>query len=264
MLSDNRPQALRTSFDQVPEDYEAARPGYPPALIADIVALAALPPRATILEIGCGTGQATLPFALRGDELTCLDIGSALLRLARQKFAPYPNVQFLEADFALWQGPPRSFDLVMAATAFHWIPAAVAYPKAAELLKDTGSLALFANEYHSVTPGFVDDLYTLEQAVVPEWSDPRLPPGLDRRIAEAAAAVDATRLFAPVVVRTYPWSRTYRTEEYLRLLNTYSNYRSLGEARRSELFQGIAALLDTKYGGALTRAYVSVLFLAHR
>ena len=110
----------------------------------------------------------------------------------------------------------------------------------------------------------MDDLYTLEQAVVPDWPDPRIPPALDRRIAEAAVALDATRLFAPVVVRTYPWTRTYPTQEYLRLLNTYSNYRSLGEATRGELFRGIASLLDGKYGGALTRAYVSVLFLAHR
>ena len=74
MPTDPRPTHFRTSFDQVAEEYDAERPGYPPALIDDIVALAALPSPARILEIGCGTGQATQPFAERGDRFQTVKV----------------------------------------------------------------------------------------------------------------------------------------------------------------------------------------------
>ena len=264
MLPEERPKQFRSSFDQVAEDYDAARPGYPLPLITDIVTLAALPAPARILEVGCGTGQATLPFAQRGDHLTCLDIGPALLRIARENLAAYPNVQFHLADFEAWTAPAGAFDLVMSATAFHWISPDIGYLKAAQLLKETGSLALFANEHCGFNPAFAADLYEVDRALVPDWPDPRNPPELERRITEAARTLDATRLFAPAVIKTYPWSQVYTTASYLRLLNTYSNYRSLGDATRTRLLQAIADLLDQKYAGTTTRRYRSVLFLAHK
>ncbi len=58
---------LRATFDRAALLYDEARPGYPEALFDDVVSLSRLPPGGRILEIGCGTGQATLPFACRGD-----------------------------------------------------------------------------------------------------------------------------------------------------------------------------------------------------
>ena len=69
------------------------RPGYPPAIIDAIIALAALPPEGKMLEIGCGTGQITLPFALRGYTILALEPGDALAALAMQKCRPYPRVE---------------------------------------------------------------------------------------------------------------------------------------------------------------------------
>ena len=85
-MLDKQPLSYRTSFDQTALEYDAVRPGYPPALIEDSVTITGLPSPARILEIGCGTGQATLPFAERGDRLTCLDIGAEMLAGARPKF----------------------------------------------------------------------------------------------------------------------------------------------------------------------------------
>ncbi len=50
----------RESFDQVAQLYDRARPDYPDALFADILAYAQLPADARILEIGCGSGQARI------------------------------------------------------------------------------------------------------------------------------------------------------------------------------------------------------------
>ena len=62
-MSSKSQQLLRTTFEQVPELYDRARPNYPVEIFDDLVELAQLPQSARIIEIGCGTGQATLPLA---------------------------------------------------------------------------------------------------------------------------------------------------------------------------------------------------------
>jgi ubiquinone/menaquinone biosynthesis C-methylase UbiE len=264
MPADKRPITFRASFDQAAEDYDAVRPGYPPGLINDIVTIAALPTNAHILEIGCGTGQATMPFAQHGYQLTCLDIGVALLAIAQRKFTSFPNVRFHLVAFEDWPAQPDMFDLVMSATAFHWIAPEVGYPKAAYVLKDTGSLAIFSNEHLPFTSGFAADLYQVEQRLVPEWSEPYADHNLDAAIAETAATINATNLFEPVIIRKYPWSQVYTTMEYIRLLNTYSNYRNLERQSRTQLFRAIADLIDRKHDGTITKSYLAVLYLAQK
>lgn len=264
MPVNERSRAFRTSFDHVAEEYDAIRPGYPPALINDIVTMTALPVHARILEVGCGTGQATMPFAERGYQLTCLDLGGALLAIAQRKFAAYPQVHFHHVAFEDWISQPNMFDLVMSATAFHWVAPDIGYPKAADFLKDTGSLAIFSNEHRPPDPEFAADMYQLEQDIVPEWPDPRIGSDIEGAIAETTAMINTTQCFEPVIVKTYPWSQAYTTTEYLRLINTYSNYRSLVEDSRTRLFHGIADLLDRRYGGTITKDYLAVLYLARK
>ena len=62
----NARMSLRTIFDQAALDYDEVRPGYPEELIEDVISISAIPKDGRILEIGCGTGQATIPFAKRG------------------------------------------------------------------------------------------------------------------------------------------------------------------------------------------------------
>ena len=69
---------LRETFDQVAELYDRARPNYPAEVFDDLAALARLPDGARILEIGCGTGQGTLPLARRGYRVICVELGSDL------------------------------------------------------------------------------------------------------------------------------------------------------------------------------------------
>lgn len=69
-----------------------------------------------VLEIGCGTGQATLPLAERGCNVAGVEMGENLARMARSKVERYPNVRIVTARFEDWDPRGASFDMVFAVT----------------------------------------------------------------------------------------------------------------------------------------------------
>ena len=135
---------MRAIFDEVPELYDRARPGYPSEVFDDLAVLAGLPESARILEIGCGTGKATAELAARGFRITCIELGAELAALAQRKL---PAVAVIHGDFETWRPSAAAFDAVVAFTAFHWIDPSVRYEKAASLLHAGGVLAVVATEH---------------------------------------------------------------------------------------------------------------------
>lgn len=84
-MTDDRNQ-LRTTFNQVALLYDQVRPGYPEALFDDVVSLSLISPVGRILEIGCGTGQATVPFARLGYRILCIELGKNLATVAKKNW----------------------------------------------------------------------------------------------------------------------------------------------------------------------------------
>lgn len=72
----------KRTFDTAARLYDEVRPGYPEDLVRDVVSLSGIPQGGRILEIGCGTGQATEAFAARGYRMVCLDIGVNMAAIA--------------------------------------------------------------------------------------------------------------------------------------------------------------------------------------
>ena len=140
-------RSLRTTFDHAAKLYHDVRPGYPEQLIEDVVSLSEIARGGRILEIGCGPGKATIPFAKRGYTMLCLELDRELAALATENCRPYPEVKIENISFEDWSLQREAFDLVISAQAFHWIPPEVGYAKAAAALRDDGSIALFWNHY---------------------------------------------------------------------------------------------------------------------
>jgi SAM-dependent methyltransferase len=254
----------RFTFNQVALDYNAVRPTYPEALVEDILALSSFPQKGRILEVGCGSGQATLPFARRGFSIVCLDIGPGLIKLAAQKCQDFPGVRFMCTSFEDWQPGEEKFELLLSATAFHWIPPEIGYPKAASLLTDIGHIALFWNYHSRPFAGFFLDVQAIYRQVLPDWADLNSAPALDDDIRKTETEINHTDLFEPVMVKRYAWSRNYSTAEYLTLLNTHSDHYTLEEPIKKRLFQEIGALIDNQYSGCITKPHLTVLFLAKK
>ena len=134
----------RVTFDNIADSYHQARPDYPAELYDELVSAAGLSPGDRLLEIGCATGKATLPLAARGFRLTCLELGHELAAAARRNLAGL-DAEVIDSSFESWQPTSGSagFDLVFAATAWHWIDPEVRYRKAWQLLRPGGHLAIY-------------------------------------------------------------------------------------------------------------------------
>ena len=250
-------------FNNDSANYDQMRPSYPRELFTDLTRLTQIPEAGKILEIGCGTGQATIPLLEAGYSLTCLDIGENLIEAVKIKTKKYSNIKFVLSAFEKWEPEPRLYDVVMSATAFHWVDPETGYKKAAEVLKDTGSLALFWNKHPAPYTGFFHDVQSVYSEVVPEWGTPSSAP-IDDWIDEEVDRIKASGCFGEVTVSRYPWVVSLKAEEYLRLLDTYSDHGNLEKTRKTRLYTGIADMINMKYGGVVQRPYLSVLFTARK
>ena len=242
---------LRTTFNTAAVLYEDIRPGYPEELIQDVVDLSGIEHHSRILEIGCGTGKATQSFAERGYALVCLDIGADLIAVAREKLKTFPNVSFVEQAFEKWESDGK-FDLIISATAFHWVDPKVRYLKASEVLTSKGFLAVFSNQHVKKEEGFfaeTQDLY--DRYYLP----------LTANRPTHATNFPGVEAFQDPIKRVYPWTQTYSSEQYIRLLNTYSDHIALPDRNKEFLFQGITNLIETQYDGQITKHYEAVLDL---
>jgi SAM-dependent methyltransferase len=258
---------LRTTFDQDASLYEQVRPGYPNVLFEDIIKFSKITKDGRILEIGCGTAQATLPFAERGYAIHCIELGANLATIAKRKLSAYPKVQVSVGNFEEYPLEERAFDLVISATAFHWIDPKVGYRKAAEVLKPDGALALFWNKavQTQVSADYVQSVQNVYERVVPEIA--KRFPGLvhpDAVPTPIKDEIDRSRLFGEVTVLKYRWEAEYTAQAFLKLLSTYPDHIVLEKETRAELFDGIENLIETDFDGRIVKEYLSILYLAHR
>ena len=255
---------LRTTFDAVAERYDEIRPHYPSALVAELVELAEIGPASRILEIGCGTGQLTVPLATTGADITAVELGAGLAAVAERNLAEFPHARVVRGAFEDVALPDTAFDLVVAATSFHWIDEAVRLAKPARILRAGGRLAVV--DTHHVSAGGTAAFFADAQRCYEAW-DPDTPRDLPAtRISDIP--VDRPDLAAPqftgAQLRRHVEDVTYKTDAYVRLLLTYSGHLALADHLREGLLGCLATLIDGRYGGAVTKQYLFELRVAQR
>jgi SAM-dependent methyltransferase len=191
MTDETRVQRART-FDEAAGLYDRARRKWPDDLVDGLFALAGMNPAgANVLEIGCGTGQATLPLARRGCRVLALEMGANLANIARRKLAPFPCVNVANIHFEDWEPMGATFDLALAANSWHWLDPRLRYQKAAAVVRPGGVLA-FTIVGHGFPPGF-DPFFLEIQDCYKAIGEARIsfPPPLPEEIPERAAKSSA-------------------------------------------------------------------------
>jgi SAM-dependent methyltransferase len=254
---------LRHTFNENAENYDRWRPRYVHALFGDIIDFSGLHKACDALEIGIGTGQATLPFLQTGCRLTAVEPGKALAAYAKRAFRAYENFDVLNMDFESYAGEENLYDLIYSATAFHWIRADIGYPRVYRLLKPGGTAALFWNHPSVNEKG--DVLHAAIQRIYQEYKPfgNAAAPGFDPRACREKIELLNHYGFVDVTLKIYHNTRTLGAKAYISLLNTYSDHSSLANDIRRKVEDGISTAIE-RHGGEV-RIYDTIdLYMARK
>ena len=129
-------------FNEIADEYDRHRPAYPDALIDRACEVAGLAPGASVLEIGCGTGQLTRSLLTRGLRVMAVEPGEQLIARARDQLAGAGEVQFVGGRLEDASVPRARYQAVFSASAIHWVDPDVSWRKITDALVDGGTVAL--------------------------------------------------------------------------------------------------------------------------
>jgi SAM-dependent methyltransferase len=263
-MNNEGPDRRRESFDLVAQHYNLYRSRYPQEVVDTVIALSNLHPGSRVLEIGCGTGQLSVPLAQHGIALLGLEPGPHLAALARQNLERFPNVQIEVSSFEEWPLPPEKFNAVVSASAFHWLAPAVRLSKSAEALQPGGFLTiLHVHHVRGGTPGFFADT----QPYYRKWGlsdDPFFQPTAADNVPTMYPELDQRPEFRSVERHHSEIPMSYSTASYIGWLHTDSLVNSLNEQERTGFLQDIERLIEVKYHGQVVRNFVYDVIVAQR
>ncbi|MEK9185933.1 MAG: class I SAM-dependent methyltransferase [Patescibacteria group bacterium] len=238
---------FNASFDAFADDYHSVRPGYPDSLFEDIRNQCGIDDCSSLLELGAGSGIATVGLAKLGCHIVAIEPGAHLIAIARKQTEKFKNVEIFEETFENFQ-PSNKFDVILAFTAFHWLSEGDRYQQILNLLKSYGSLVLVWNSFfqsdlpvtvdiNNAYNEFLPDIYP-EKSSVADVNEGVLSK-LNRREQE----IVANPLFYPVFLRKYLTTYSYDDQTYPKLLNTFPKIVEIEEEKRSRFLERIAEII---------------------
>lgn len=190
-----------------------------------------------------------------------VEIGHGLASFLRAKFPGRPGLRVIEAPFEEASLGQEPFDVVLAATAWHWVEARVRLSRSAAVLNGYGVLAVV--DTNQVDSRADRGYFAESQRIYARYfeGDPPATPGTDV-VPPAFAELQDSPLFGEPKLFRYPWDQTYSRQDYQDLMRSYSNMRAIPREDRESLISELGDLIDSRYGGYVTRPLVVTLTVA--
>ncbi|HLI61675.1 MAG TPA: class I SAM-dependent methyltransferase [Solirubrobacteraceae bacterium] len=260
------PTENRLRFGQIAEQYDRIRPGYPEELIDAVFDYGNPDPFLPALDVGAGTGQATLQFAARGQRVIALEPSRDMVEIANAKFAAAGiDATAVVGEFETAALEENGFALIYAATAWHWLNPETCFEVAARAVAPGGTLAVLSTWplwRRTALRGALDDVYVRSGAPLAAMG-PMCPvepdPGALAR--EWMRETSATGAFGDQQGKLAHWSVTYTAQAYVDLLGTYGDHIGLEPDVRERLFDGVRQAIEAA-GGSIELPYATLLLLA--
>ena len=258
----------RALFGGDPTNYDTIRPPYPTQVYDFLQTTGALRHTVTTLERGAGNGLATRRLLERGAHpLTALEPDARFAPLLTSLAATYAaKVQVLHTSFEAAALPSHAYDLVAAATSFHWVHPSLRVVKAAEVLKPGGSLAVWWNVFGD--PEREDRYHDATRSVLESLShSPSDPPDTVPFALDTAARcreINDTGAFDVAVYAAYRWILWLSTDQVGALYATFSSISRLPVDQRRAVLDHLMDIADRDFGGRVARNMVTPVYVARR
>ena len=258
----------RRLFGGDPGGYDRGRPAYPSRVYELLTARCGLRSGTATLEIGPGSGLATRRLlALGADPLVAVEPDERLAAyLSEQLRAAGQAIDLRVAAFEEAALAPAAFDLVVSATAFHWLDQPVALAEVGRILRGGGWLANWWNvfgdpigrdAFHEATRHIMAPLG--RPAANPDGQLP-FPLDAEARLADLRAA----GVFDEIDHEIIPWPARFDPSQIRALYGTFPNVSGLPEPRRSAVLDALQAVAEREFGGRVERTFYTSIYLARR
>ncbi|TWP34306.1 class I SAM-dependent methyltransferase [Leekyejoonella antrihumi] len=244
-MTDDAMRRRAKSFEEGAVAYERSRPTFPDALFDDLVATAGPRLGRGVLEVGAGTGRATLPLARRGARIQVVEPSGDMLHILAERLHAEDLQDAVTVrqgtfeDVATGDGP---YGVVVAAQSFHWTDPSTRWTRLARLLGNDGIAFLFWNGWQ--LDSTQHNLDAVRQVYRRDGGD--LTPDIDDHRAGADWAQDeiaAEPALSTAESTSYAWDWELPVDDYLSLLATTSQYAVADLHRRRQLFNALRAVL---------------------
>ncbi|MFI5717079.1 class I SAM-dependent methyltransferase [Nocardia sp. NPDC051750] len=251
----HRHREVAESFGVDPQRYDRARPRYPDALVARIMATS---PGRHILDIGCGTGIEARQFQQAGCTVLGVDPDERMAEFARST-----GVEVEVGTFESWDPAGRTYDAVVAGQAWHWVDPVAGPAKAAQILRPNGRIAVFGHAFDA--PAEVTDaLVAAYEKVAPDSPFARATAhaksALETYQEMFAAAADSMRrtdAFGEPEQWRFDWEQSYSRDQWLDHLPTTGALTRLAPDHLAIVLDSVGAAID-RIGGGFTMPYTTL------
>ena len=248
-------KGLEWTFDTVASTYEKMRPGYVEELYRTIFDYIPIGENSNVVEVGSGGGQATAPILKTGCKLTAVEYGEQFSELLKDKFKEYSNFSVITGKFEDAELKENAYDLVLSASAFHWVPEKIGYEKVYAILKNGGVFARFANHPYrdKGNPALskeIDDIYDAYYYKFHNKKREELTEYTEEQ-AKDRAQIAGKYGFTDIRYALFYRERIFTAKEYVQLLGTYSDHIAIEETIRRKFFSKIEEAINN-HGGAIT------------
>jgi SAM-dependent methyltransferase len=227
------------SFGSVAEEYDRLRPSYPAVFIDELVGFTP----SHVVDVGCGTGRVARALIARGLRVLGVEPDEEMAAVARNHGVPVEC-----APFETWDPAGRTFDLLTAGHAWHWVDPVVGMARAASVLNPGATIALFWN-YHAIDADLVEAFAAVYAQYAPELEvlgrDPTGSPDED--------PFSRSDDFTPGETRTYRWPREVDADGWVSMLATFSDHRRLGRDRLRDLQDRLRGVICASGGTVRSR-----------
>lgn len=232
------------AFEDVADQYERGRPGYPAAAVSFLVDSLALGPGATVVDLAAGTGKLTRLLVPSGARVLAVEPVAGMRRVLR---ATVPGVDVVDGTAEHMPLADAAADACTVGQAFHWFRGEAALAEIHRVLRPAGRLGLVWNRRDLSQPPQAEIDVLIDRY---RGATPSLASGAWRDAFAASSS------FGPLAEEHFTMEQVLGEDGLVDRVLSVSYVGSLDESERRRVAGELRAIAR-RHGGDVPLAYVT-------